>query len=157
MLSSGVNVFIWDEMLSSGANVIIWDEMLSSGMKCYHLGLNVSIWDEMLSSGMQCYHLELMLSSGTKGYHLELILWYGANVIIWTWCYHLVLSCDVIIWDDNTPLFYFSWKLHTLKNLSHCCLFNINLIWQLMRIRVGRLVDKLTRDQDGKKQKLSSD
>jgi hypothetical protein len=25
-----------------------------------------------------------------------------------------VLSCDVIIWDDNTPLFYFSWKLHSL-------------------------------------------
>jgi hypothetical protein len=26
-----------------------------------------------------------------------------------------VLSCDVIIWDDNTLLFYFSWKLHSLK------------------------------------------
>jgi hypothetical protein len=25
-----------------------------------------------------------------------------------------VLSCDVIIWDDNTPLFCFSWKLHSL-------------------------------------------
>jgi hypothetical protein len=25
MLSSGLNVIIWDEMLSSGANVIIWD------------------------------------------------------------------------------------------------------------------------------------
>ncbi len=25
-----------------------------------------------------------------------------------------MLSCDVIIWDDNTPLFYFSWKLHSL-------------------------------------------
>ncbi len=59
--------------------------------------LHVIIWDEMLSSGMQCYHLELMLSSGTKCYHLE-----------------LMLSSDVIIWDDNTPLFYFSWKLHSL-------------------------------------------
>ncbi len=26
-----------------------------------------------------------------------------------------MLSCDVIIWDDNTPLFYFSWKLHSLQ------------------------------------------
>jgi hypothetical protein len=26
-----------------------------------------------------------------------------------------MLSCDVIIWDDNTPLFYFSWKLHSLE------------------------------------------
>jgi hypothetical protein len=25
-----------------------------------------------------------------------------------------LLSCDVIILDDNTPLFYFSWKLHSL-------------------------------------------
>jgi hypothetical protein len=25
-----------------------------------------------------------------------------------------MLSCDVIIWDDNTPLFYFSCKLHSL-------------------------------------------
>jgi hypothetical protein len=25
-----------------------------------------------------------------------------------------VLSCDVIIGDYNTPLFYFSWKLHSL-------------------------------------------
>jgi hypothetical protein len=100
-------------MLSSGANVIIWDEMLSSGMKCYHLelmlstGANVIIWDGMLSSGMKCYHLELMLSSGAN-----VIIWdempsSGANVIICIYCYHLVLSCDVIIWDDNTPLFIF--------------------------------------------------
>ncbi len=27
----------------------------------------------------------------------------------------MVLSCDVIIWDDNTPLFYFSCKLHSLN------------------------------------------
>jgi hypothetical protein len=38
----------------------------------------------------------------------------GANVFICIYCYHLVLSCDVIILDDNTPLFYFSWKLHSL-------------------------------------------
>ncbi len=29
-----------------------------------------------------------------------------------------MLSCDVIIWDDNIPLFYFSWKLHSLAFLS---------------------------------------
>jgi hypothetical protein len=112
-------------MLSSGANVIIWDEMLSSGMKCYHLelmlssGANVIIWDGMLLSGMKCYHLEQMLSSGAN-----VIIWdempsSGANVIICIYCYHLVLSCDVIIWDDNTPHFYFSWKLHSLQqNIS---------------------------------------
>jgi hypothetical protein len=27
-------------------------------------------------------------------------------------CY-LMLPCDVIMWDDNTPLFYYSWKLHS--------------------------------------------
>ncbi len=30
-----------------------------------------------------------------------------------------MLSCDVIIWDDNTPLFCFSWKLHSLSVFSH--------------------------------------
>jgi hypothetical protein len=69
-------------MLSSGANVIIWDEMFSSGMKRYHLEL-------MLSSGANVIIWDYMLSSGMKRYHL-------------------VLSCDVISWDDNTPLFYFS-------------------------------------------------
>jgi hypothetical protein len=77
---------------------------------------------------MRCYHLELMLSSGMKCYHLQLILSSGANVIIWDemlssrWkFYHLelkVIICDeilsFIIWDDNTPLFYFFWKLHSL-------------------------------------------
>jgi hypothetical protein len=94
--------------------------MLSSGMKRYHLEL-------MLSSGMKRYHLELMLSSGTTCYHLgmDAILSSGANVIIWnkmlssgtnvimvfrSLCYHLVLSCDVIIWDDNTPPFLFFLK-----------------------------------------------
>jgi hypothetical protein len=28
-----------------------------------------------------------------------------------------MLSCDVIIWDDNTPLFYFSWKLYSLLSI----------------------------------------
>jgi hypothetical protein len=53
-------------------------------MKCYHLGRNVIIWD----------NLELMLSS-------------GAHIINWSKCYHLVLSCDAIIWDDNTPFLFF--------------------------------------------------
>jgi hypothetical protein len=100
-------------MLSSGANVIIWDGMLSSGMKCYHL-------EPMLSSGTKCYHLELMLSSRANVIICYEMLSTGANVIICIYCYHLVLSCDVIIWDDNTPLFYFSWKLHSLR----LCFFN---------------------------------
>ncbi len=130
MLSSGMKCYHLTKCYHLEWNVIIWDEMLSSGLKCfhlgwnviiwsycYHLGRNVIIWNEMLSSGMQCYHLELMLSSGTKGYHLELILWYGANVIIWGSCYHLVLSCDVIIWDDNSPLFIFP---ENFTHSHHC-------------------------------------
>jgi hypothetical protein len=35
-----------------------------------------------------------------------------------------VLSCDVIISDDNILLFYFSWKLHSLGgNLKRIILF----------------------------------
>ncbi len=92
-------------MLSSGADVIIWEEILSCRTKCYHLEL-MFIWDIMLSSGMKSYHLELMLSSRTKCYHLELnvIIWdamlsSGANVIIWSFCYHLeqMLSSGVIM------------------------------------------------------------
>jgi hypothetical protein len=29
-----------------------------------------------------------------------------------------VLSCDVIISDENILLFYFSWKLHSLKKVA---------------------------------------
>ncbi len=126
MLSSGTKCY------HLGWNFIIWDKMFSSwassGMKCYHLEL-------MLSYGTKCYHLELMLSSVLKCYHLGLnvIIWMkcyhlelmlsssGANVIIWSKYYHLVLSCDVIIWNDNTPLLYFSWKLHSL-NCRHTLL-----------------------------------
>ncbi len=75
----------------------------------------------MLSSGMKCYHVELMLSSGMKCQHLELMLSCGANVVIWSYCYHLELlispGANVIIWSNN-PLFYFSWKLHSLG--FHC-------------------------------------
>ncbi len=40
-----------------------------------------------------------------------------SSVIILSKCYHLVLSCDVIIWDDNTPLFLFFLKTSlTQKN-----------------------------------------
>jgi hypothetical protein len=109
-------------MLSSGANVIIWDGMLSSGMKCYHLEL-------MLSSGTKCYHLELMLSSRANVIICYEMLSTGANVIICIYCYHLVLSCDVIIWDDNTPLFYFSWKLHSLFEEGKSCAI-APLIWK---------------------------
>ncbi len=41
----------------------------------------------------------------------------GANVIIW------VLSCDVIIWDDNTPLFIFP------KNFTHSRISDISVIF----------------------------
>ncbi len=77
-------------MLSSGVNVIIWDKMLSSGTKCYHVdamlssGANVIIWDEMISSGGNV----IMLQS-------------GANVIIW--CYHVMLSSGMI----TPPFFIF--------------------------------------------------
>jgi hypothetical protein len=61
-------------------------------------GAIVIIWDEMLSSGA--------------------FVIIGANVIIWSKCYHPMLSCDVVVWDDNNPLFYFSWKLHSLDENS---------------------------------------
>ncbi len=32
-----------------------------------------------------------------------------------------MLSCDVIIWEDNIPLFYFSWKLHSLILMFRTC------------------------------------
>jgi hypothetical protein len=73
--------------------------MLSSGVTCYHLGLHVIIWDAMLSSGANVIIGDKMLSSGAND-----------NGIIRSLCNHLVLSCDVIIWDDNTPLFLFFLK-----------------------------------------------
>ncbi len=95
-------------MLSSAMKGYHLELMLSSGTTCYHLGWNVIIWDAMLSSGANGIIWDKMLSSGAK----FIMVSSGANVIIW--CYHVMLSCDVIIWDDNTPLFYFSWKLHSL-------------------------------------------
>jgi hypothetical protein len=98
-------------MLSSWTNVIIWDYKLSSGTTCYHLGCNVIIWN-------LCYHL-----------WQNAIIWSLCyNGIIRSSCYHLVLSCDVIIWDDNTPFFYFSWKLHSLhRNRVKCICLTILL------------------------------
>jgi hypothetical protein len=64
---------------------------------------------------MKCYHLELMLSSGANVIIWDEMASSGANVIICIYCYHLVLSCDVIIWDDNTPLFIFP------GNFTHSC------------------------------------
>ncbi len=43
-----------------------------------------------------------------------------------------MLSCDVIIWDDNTPLFYFSWKLHSLlvdTYITNTCTFCLRVEW----------------------------
>jgi hypothetical protein len=60
--------------------------MLSCGINVIMWGSNVIMWD-------QCYHV------GVKRYHV------GSNVIF---CYHVMLSCDVIMGHDNTPPFYFS-------------------------------------------------
>jgi hypothetical protein len=86
MLSSGMKT------LSSGTNVIIWDYCT-----CYHLGLHIIIWDAMLSSGANVIIRDKMLSSGAN------VIMVSSGAIV-----NLVLSCDVIIWDDNKPLFYFS-------------------------------------------------
>jgi hypothetical protein len=81
MLSCEVECYHVRSMLSCGG------QMLSCGIKCYHVGSNVIFWD-------QCYHV------GVKSYHV------GSNVIMF--CYHVMLSCDVIMGHDNTPPFYFS-------------------------------------------------
>jgi hypothetical protein len=65
-----------------GAYVISRDEMLSSGMKCYHLEPMLSSGDEMLPSGANVIIWSLC-------YHLVIMLSPGANVIIWSLCYHL--------------------------------------------------------------------
>jgi hypothetical protein len=72
----------------SGINIIMWDQ-------CFHVGSNVIMWDELLSCGIKCYHVGSMLSCGIKCYHV------GSNVIMF--CYHVMLSCDVIIGHDNLP------------------------------------------------------
>jgi hypothetical protein len=54
-------------------------------------GINVIMWGQMLLYGMNCYHV---------GWNV------GSNVIMF--CYHVMLSCDVIMGHDNTPPFYFS-------------------------------------------------
>ncbi len=112
-------VIMWYEMLSSWTKCYHLEFTFSCGMKWYHLGWNVIIWDEMLSSGMKCYHLEQMLSCATKVILWKKMLSFGQfcdekfptnNVIIW--CCHVMLSCAMI-----TPLFYYSWKLQSLKNI----------------------------------------
>ena len=52
--------------------------MLSCGIKCYHVGLNIIMWGSNVRS----------------------------NVIMF--CYHVMLSCDVIMGHDNTsPILFF--------------------------------------------------
>jgi hypothetical protein len=59
----------------------------------------------------ECYHVEQILSYGSIYYHM------GPNALMWdqllSFCYHLVLSCDVIMLDDNTPF------LVIPENLTH--------------------------------------
>ena len=83
MLSCEVECYHVRSMLSCGG------QMLSCGIKCYHVGSNVIFWD-------QCYHV------GVKSYHV------GSNVIMF--CYHVMLSCDVIMGHDNTPPILFFLK-----------------------------------------------
>ncbi len=69
--------------------VIMWGNVIM-GSNCYQV---VALW----------YHVEQILSRGSKYYHM------GPNAFMWdqllSCSYHLVLSCDVIMLDDNTPLF----------------------------------------------------
>ncbi len=60
----------------------------------------------------------------------------GANVIMWSKCYHLVLSCDVIIWDDNTPFFLFFMKI----SLTPITLTLFRLQSELKKIHVRTIV-----------------
>ncbi len=81
-------------MLSSEANVIMWDEMLSSGA-------NVITWDQMLSCGKQ----EKVRNNKIGGCYHPIF-------------YHLVLSCDVILWEDNTGTFHFKKVILRKDNTS---------------------------------------
>jgi hypothetical protein len=74
---------IWDEMLSSGTNIIIWS-------LCYHV-------EQMLSCWWKCYHV---LPSGQF-----CAVKFAAKIMLSSGVIYVVLSCDVIMWDDNIPLF----------------------------------------------------
>jgi hypothetical protein len=104
MLSCGINVTMW------GSNVITWDKFNHVGVECYHVG-------SMLSCGMKCYHVGWTVIMWDQCYHVVVKCYHvGSNVIMF--CYHVVLSYDVIMGHDNTPPFYFSWKLHRLAFAS---------------------------------------
>jgi hypothetical protein len=85
----------------------MWDQCYHMGVECYHVGSNVLMLGRVGS----------MLSCG-----INVIMW-GSNVIMWDqfyhvgvnvrlnviiFCYHVMLSCDVIMGQDNTPPFSFS-------------------------------------------------
>jgi hypothetical protein len=117
MLSSGTkfyhlgqNVIISDEMLSSGIQCFHLELTLPSGTKCYHLGLNVIIWSKCYHLGRNVIIWDEMLSAGANVTIWDKMLSCGANVVMLLFgaIDIMVLSCDVIIWDDNTSLFYFS-------------------------------------------------
>jgi hypothetical protein len=116
-----------------GSNFIMWDQCYRLGVECYHVGVECYHVGSMLSCGDQCYYVRVrcyyvgsMLSCGGQmlSCGINVIMWYqsyhvGSNVIIWDEllscgmecgikCYHVLLSCDVIMGHDNTPQFYFS-------------------------------------------------
>jgi hypothetical protein len=113
MLSSGVNVIIWDKMLSSGVKCYHLELLLSSGTNWYHLGWKVIIWDAMLSSGANVIIWDKMLSCGTN----VIMLSFGANVIIW--CCHVMLSSGMI----TPPYFIFPENFTHSQMGGSLCLF----------------------------------
>jgi hypothetical protein len=119
MLSSGKVCYplgpyfiLWKDMLSSGSvsyplslYVILWIGMLSSGSKRSSLTVYVILWEGTFYSGSVCYPLGLC-------YTLTVYVIRWARIVIllilYVSCYHLVSSSNVVIWDDNIYLFYFS-------------------------------------------------
>jgi hypothetical protein len=74
----------------------MWDEILSCGIKYYHLGSNIIMLDQCCHVGVECYHVGSMLSYGGR------MLSCGNNFLLVgvkceIQCYHVLLSCDVIM------------------------------------------------------------
>jgi hypothetical protein len=115
MLSCGINVIMWGQMLSCvmkcyhvGSNVIMWGRILSCGINVIMWGSNVIMWDQCYHVGVECYHVDQCYHVGVECYHV------GSNVIF---CYHVMLSCDVIMGHDNTPPILFFLKTSQTQEL----------------------------------------
>jgi hypothetical protein len=66
------------------------------------------MWDKMLSCRRRCYYtvnfkLEKVPRNNFNVLFQNFFYMLSSGVIMW--CYHVLLSCDVIMLDDNTPLF----------------------------------------------------